>query len=100
LKFEWDEAKNASNLAKHGLDFRDAHLVLDGPCITFEDDRVDYGEQRFLTLGLLGARLVVIAHTPRRNGTRIISMRKGNAREQKIYLQRLGEDRPDARQPN
>jgi uncharacterized DUF497 family protein len=51
-----------------------------------------YGEERLITLGLLAGRLVVIAHAPRDDGTRIISMRKGNRREQKIYQERLGTD--------
>lgn len=60
-------------------------------CVTFEDDRFDYGEQRLITLGLLAGRLVVIAHAPRDQATRIISMRKGNRREQEIYKKRLGQ---------
>jgi uncharacterized protein len=63
-----------------------------GLCVTFEDDRFAYGEERLITLGLLAGRLVVIAHSPRDEGTRIISMRKGNRREQKIYQKRLGEN--------
>jgi uncharacterized protein len=90
MKYEWDEVKNQTNFAKHGLRFDDAALVFAGPCVTFEDDRFDYGEGRLVTLGLLGDRLVVIAHAPRDEGTRIISMRKGNRREQKIYQERLG----------
>jgi uncharacterized protein len=90
MQYEWDEAKNRKNFAKHGLSFEDAEQVLSGPCITFEDDRFDYGEERLVTLGLLAGRLVVIAHAPRDEGTRIISMRKGNLREQKIYQKRLG----------
>ena len=92
MRYEWDEAKNRSNLAKHGLSFEDAEQVLSGPCVTFIDDRLDYGEERLITLGLLAGRLVVIAHAPRDEGTRIISMRKGNRREQEIYQKRLSED--------
>ena len=92
MKYEWDDAKNRKNIAKHGLSFEDAEQVFDGPCVTFEDDRFGYGEERFVTLGLLAGRLVVIAHSPREEGTRIISMRKGNRREQKIYQERLGTD--------
>jgi uncharacterized DUF497 family protein len=40
-----------SNLRDHGFDFRDAHRVFAGPTYTFEDDRLDYDEERFLTLG-------------------------------------------------
>ena len=90
--YEWDEAKNRINFAKHGLDFSDAEQVAAGPCVTFVDDRFDYGEKRLITLGLLAGRVVVIAHTPRgEDRTRIISMRKANRREQKIYQKRLGE---------
>jgi hypothetical protein len=92
MKVEWDQAKNRKNAVKHGLSFEDAERVLSGPCVTFEDDRFDYGEERLITLGLLAGRVVVIAHSPRDEGTRIISMRKGNRREQKIYQKRLGAD--------
>jgi uncharacterized protein len=97
LRLEWDEAKNQANTAKHGLSFADADLVFSGPCVTFEDDRFDYGEERLITLGSLLGRPVVIAHTPRDKGTRIISMRKANRREQEIYRKRLAANRPDAR---
>jgi uncharacterized DUF497 family protein len=81
VKLDWDAAKNRSNLAKHGLRFEDAEEVFSGPCFTFLDDRFDYGEERLL--GLLAGRLVVIAHAPRNDGTRTISMRKGNRRVKK-----------------
>jgi len=90
MTYEWDKAKNHRNLAKHGLAFEDAERVFAGPCVTFEDDRFDYGEERLVTLGLLAGRLVVIAHAPRGETTRIISMRKANRREQEIYQKQLG----------
>jgi uncharacterized DUF497 family protein len=77
MKFEWDETKSRKNVAKHGLSFEDAEQVFSGPCVTFEDDRFDYGEERLITLGLLAGRLVVIAHSPRDEGTRIISIEEG-----------------------
>jgi uncharacterized protein len=91
MRYEWDEAKNRSNIAKHGFDFADAAQVLTGRCVTFVDNRVDYGEERFISIGTFKRRVVVIAHTPRGpDVTRIISMRKANRREQKIYQDRLG----------
>ena len=90
--FEWDEKKSAENLLKHGLAFDDAETVFAGQCVTFEDARCDYGEQRFITLGALEGRVVVIAHTLRGDRTRIISMRKANSREQKAYQERLEKD--------
>jgi uncharacterized protein len=80
------------SIAKHGLHFADAEQVLTGPCVTFADDRFDHGEERLVSLGLLGGRVVIIAHAPRGDDiTRIISMRKANQRERKIYQERLDE---------
>ncbi len=87
--FEWDEEKKQTNFSDHGLSFEDAETVFSGECVTFEDTRYDYGEPRFVTLGRLEGRTVVIAHTPRGGNTRIISMRKANSREQKTYKERL-----------
>ncbi len=89
MRLQWDNLKNISNVAKHGLDFADAEQVLAAPCLTFSDSRFDYGEDRLITLGLLAGRVVLIAHAPRGDTTRIISMRKANKREQTIYHQRL-----------
>jgi uncharacterized DUF497 family protein len=72
------------------MDFADAELVFAGPCVTFGDDRFDYGEDWSVTLGLLAGRVAIIAHAMRGETARIISMRKANRREQKIYQKRLG----------
>ncbi len=82
--------QNKANSRKHGFRFEDAKLVFAGFCVTFEDDRFDYGEERLVTLGLLDGRLVVIVHAPFDDGTRIISMRKGTSNEGKVYQERLG----------
>lgn len=58
--------------------------------MTIEDDRKDYGEVRFFTIGLLDGRMVVIVWTWRGQDQRIISMRKANEREQNAYGGRLG----------
>ncbi len=87
--YEWDETKNQYNQSKHGLSFDDAEIVFVGPCVTFEDNRFDYGEPRFITLGRLEGRVVVVTHTLRGARMRIISMRKGNRREEKDYQERL-----------
>ena len=87
MKYEWDPVKNSANLKKHGLDFQDAQEVFAGPTATIIDDRVDYGETRFITLGLLrGVLVVVMVHTDRDDEVvRIISMRKATAKEAKFY---------------
>jgi len=89
VKFVWDKEKSKLNLEKHGIAFSDAKCVFKNPTVTFEDDRFDYGEKRFITLGLLEKREIVIIHTPRGNLIRIISMRKANVKEKKIYKKRL-----------
>ena len=77
MRYEWDEAKNPGNRDKHGLDFADAEQVFTGRCVSFIDDRFDYGERRLVSLGMLAGRVVVMAHSPRgHDATRIISMRK------------------------
>ena len=65
MRYEWDEGKNQTNVAKHGLDFADAEQVWTGPCVTFVDDRFHCGEERLITLGLLVGRVVVMAHARR-----------------------------------
>lgn len=89
MQIIWDLVKNKLNVEKHGLNFEDAHLVFEGQTVTFEDDRYNYGEKRYITIGLLAQREILIVHTQRVNQTRIISMRKANAKERKIYKKRL-----------
>jgi len=89
MTFAWDETKHESNLAKHGLDFLDAEAVFDGPTFTFEDDRFDYEQERFITLGILRGVVVAIAHTEQNDIVRVISMRKARKYEQKIYFERF-----------
>ncbi len=89
MEFTWDEKKRKTNVRKRGLDFADAEMVFSGATFTFEDDRFDYGEQRFITMGLLQGVVVVIAHTERGEAVRIISMRKATKHEQEIFFQNL-----------
>ena len=89
MRFTWDESKRNMNIKKHKLDFTDAQNVFSGPTFTFEDKRFNYGEQRLVTIGLLDVNVVVIAHTETEKEVRIISMRKANKYEQKIFLENL-----------
>src|SRR5208282_3828444 len=63
MRYEWDEAIRQSNIQKHGIDFRGMERVFAGEMVKFLDDRLDYGESRFITVGVLSGRVVVIAHT-------------------------------------
>ena len=85
----WDEGKRRANLKKHGLDFVDAEEVFNGVTYTYEDDRLAYKEQRFVTLGLLRAIVVSIVHTEDGDHIHVISMRKATKREREIYSQNI-----------
>ena len=87
MQFEWNNEKARLNMEKHSLSFSDAHYVFSGEIITFEDKRENYSELRYVTLGELWGRVIV--HTLRGDAIRIISMRKANEREKKIYYKRL-----------
>jgi uncharacterized protein len=90
MLIEFDPDKRAATLEHRGLDMADAGKVFEGPCLTFPDLRQDYGEERFIALGLLLDRMVVLVWTSRGDVRRIISMRKANEREQNLYKNRLG----------
>ena len=89
MKFEWDKSKQTSNLRKHGIDFSDVSIVFDGSIVTVEDDRSDYGEERFVTFGLLQGHVVAIVHTESEDYIRIISARKATKYEQENYFQQI-----------
>ena len=89
MRFHWDERKRKTNLKTHGLDFRDAPLVFDGPTVTYEDDRFRYNEQRFVTLGFLNGITVSIVHTETAELIRIISFRKATRNEETFLVQSL-----------
>lgn len=90
MNFTWNEIKRQSNLKKHGLDFADAETVFSGEVFTFEDDRFPYGEQRFISIGLWRGQVVVMAHTEDAETIHLISMRKAEKHEQKLYVTHCG----------
>jgi uncharacterized DUF497 family protein len=93
IQFEWDEAKRASNLSRHKIEFEDLIEVLDSETATKVDDRCDYGEIRLLTLRLLNGQVIAIAHTETSEGNvtviRIISARKAERNEQEYYFKKI-----------
>lgn len=92
MELSYDPNKREETLAERGLDFDDAVKVFGGTTIDYVDDRFDYGEERWITFGTLNGRLVALVWTDRSPARHIISMRKANEREQKIYKDAL--DRP------
>ncbi len=85
MRIEFDEAKRAETIKARGLDIARAADVLAGATLTVEDDRHDYGEVRFIAIGFLDDAMVVLVWTPRDDACRIISMRKANERERRLY---------------
>lgn len=90
MEIEFDPAKRAKTLSERGLDFARANEVFAGMHFTGEDTRENYAEPRYITVGTLDDRMVVIVWTPRGEGRRIISMRKANEREKARYAHPLG----------
>jgi uncharacterized DUF497 family protein len=90
MDIEFDEEKRLRTLSERGLDFADATQLFDGAEFTLPDDRADYREERFFTVGFLDERMVLIVWTPRGETRRIISMRKCNAREQARFRGLVG----------
>ena len=89
MRMEFDAVKRAATLELRGLDMARAGEVFDGTTLTVEDDRRDYGEARFITIGFLDNTMVVLVWTLRNGSYRIISMRKANERERKLYTPRF-----------
>jgi uncharacterized protein len=89
VEFEWDESKRASNLRKHGIDFLDVSSVFNGLIVTVEDERFDYGEDRFVTFGLLQGQVIAVVHTETEDYIRVISARKATKYEQKTYFEQI-----------
>jgi uncharacterized DUF497 family protein len=84
--FEWDDAKAASNDALHGVTFDIARSVFQDPfALDWLDDRHDYGEARFATIGMSDGRLLFVAYTMRGDRIRIISARGAEPHERRAY---------------
>ena len=89
MRLSYDPAKRDKALAERGLDFARAAEVFEGVYFTGRDERFEYEEERFITIGHLDTRLVVLVWTPRDKVRRIISMRKANDREKAFYKSHL-----------
>ena len=89
MKITFDPAKRLGALRERKVDFENAAEVFAGLTLTVEDTRLDYGEDRFQTVGFLSGRMVMIVWTPRAGARHVISMRKCNDREQARYAHRF-----------
>ncbi len=87
MLFEWDESKRQTNLAKHGIDFRDAIRVFDGP--VFESVNRRRGEERMVAIGSMEGIEIVLVYVMRGKQRRIISARRAHRNERQDYANHL-----------
>jgi uncharacterized DUF497 family protein len=91
--FTWDPRKRESNLRKHGIDLADGSRIFECPLLHAPDLRYDYGESRWIGIGQLDGRAVVVAFAEQDDGStiRLISIRKALAHERIKYEQALAD---------
>lgn len=85
MKFVWDPAKREENLRKHGIDFKLALRIFDGPVFEQTDNRFDYGEQRMLAVGSVAGIELTVIYTDRAGFRRLISARKATSHERAVF---------------
>lgn len=84
--FEWDQTKATANLVKHGVSFEVACAVFKDPfAVEWQDDSQDYGENRFLILGMVDGRLLHVTYVERNGNVRLISARRAEPYERRYY---------------
>jgi hypothetical protein len=94
-RFEWDEAKNRSNIRKHGLSLSTAAKVFEQPHLVRLDARLEYPEDRWIAVGLIGLVVCIVVYSDRldEHGTkviRILSARKATRRERERFEKEIG----------
>jgi uncharacterized DUF497 family protein len=90
MNFEWDEAKNHANIRKHGFHFAEAEEMFRGALLACPDTREDYGEERWIGIGMIQGRFAFVAFAqPSPDIIRVISLRKADHEERKEYEKAL-----------
>jgi uncharacterized DUF497 family protein len=94
MRFAWNTEKNRLNQEKHGgVDFETASRIFSDPYLVLSKDRVVEGEQRWHAIGSIQDLVLLVVHVYRKDNSngeeiiRIISARKGNQQERRIYLE-------------
>lgn len=93
----WDADKSERCYAERGFDFQYATMLFEGPFVEWEDERRDYGEQRFVAVGEVAGRVIAIVWTPREELRRIISARVASRTErERFYVYRDTHEQADS----
>ena len=91
MTFDWDKAKNQANIRNHRIDFADVPPLFDGPMVVKLDTRRDYGEERFISVGLLHNAVILVVFVERKQDTiRLISARKATQHERERFQEEIG----------
>lgn len=89
MRYIWNEPKRRQNIAKHGIDFLDVPEIFEGAVVTIEDDRVDYQETRWISVGVLRGRIIVVVYTQDEEMIKLISARKATKYEERNYWKQV-----------
>ncbi len=89
MRFDWDTKKRKANIKKHGIDFSELRKVFEKPMLTRIDNREDYGETRWISLGDLNGKIVILVYTETENNVRLISARRATKNEENIYCKKV-----------
>ncbi len=89
MRFDWNPAKNRANIRRHDIDFADAVAVFAGPTWERVDDRRDYGEERWVAVGVLQGIEITVVYTDQRTEDDvvrwIISARRATRDERETF---------------
>ena len=85
MDLEWDETKRQRIISERNVDLLYAAGIFEGDVLTRVDDRADYGEERRISLGMVGDECFVVVHTERNGATRLITAWKGGRDERRDY---------------
>jgi uncharacterized protein len=92
MTFGWDETKNRANIRRHGIDFNDVPKMFTAPMFVALDTRKDYGEDRWIGIGIMKSRVVVVVFVEKHEGhIRIISARKAEKHERQTYEEEIAD---------
>ena len=91
MKFDRDEEKRLSNIAKHGFDFIGVETVFAGKTATVLDNRFEYREKRFVTFGLFYGRVVAVTHLETDETIRVIGVRNATSNEEENYFKQIAD---------
>jgi len=86
MRTTFDEAKDALNNRKHGVSLSEAEKLEWDDALIWQDTRRDYGEARMVALCAIGERLYCVVYVDRNDARRVISLRKANNKEKKLYV--------------